>query len=348
MNSKNLLCQWEIFHVCWYTEDMIYPQYLKKHDLIGVTAPSAGVGRKLDSYERSLACLEQKGWRIRETASVRNDAIRSTTAGQRAQELRSLFLDPDVKMVLCAAGGDFLLEMLPYVNFRELAAHPKWLMGASDPTGLLYPLTTLYDIATLYGCNAGSYDCDPLPDFLQRNLEFLSGKKPKQHSYEYWTNDTFRDDGVLNYDLPVHWSSTAGSFQASGRCIGGCMDVLKDLIGTKFDGTRRFLKRYQKDGFIWYFDNYSLSAENFYRTLLQFKAAGWLENANAILIGRTLFESSETGMSYEDAVHTALNGCRVLYNADIGHTEPFMTMINGAYADVRFRCGKATVSFRDL
>ena len=49
----------------------------------------------------------------------------------------------------------------PYADFEQMKRNPKWPMGASDPTGLLYPYTTICDVATLYGCNAGSYD---LPD----------------------------------------------------------------------------------------------------------------------------------------------------------------------------------------
>ena len=55
---------------------MKYPEFLKKGDLIGVCAPSAGVGRKLESFDRSLRTLRAEGYRIRETASVRLDSDR--------------------------------------------------------------------------------------------------------------------------------------------------------------------------------------------------------------------------------------------------------------------------------
>ena len=45
----------------------------------------------------------------------------------------------------------------------------------------------------------------------------------------------------------------------TGRLIGGCIDVLKDIIGTKYDGTLDFIEKYKDDGIIWYFDNFALS-----------------------------------------------------------------------------------------
>ena len=50
---------------------MYYPKFLKKNDTIGICAPSAGVGRGLDFYEKSVARLIEEGFKINETFSVR-------------------------------------------------------------------------------------------------------------------------------------------------------------------------------------------------------------------------------------------------------------------------------------
>lgn len=324
---------------------MIYPAFLKKDNTIGISAPSAGVGHKTEDFDKSLTYLKQQGWKIKETESVRNDDERSTTAQGRAKELVSLFDDSKTDFVMCATGGDFLLEILPYTDFKEMQEHPKWLMGASDPTGILYPFTTLYDVSTIYGCNAGSYDISPVPQFIKDNLDILKGKDIVQYSSDKkLSKPPFLADD-LTYDTPSQWEGTVDDLHVQGRCIGGCIDVLKDLIGTRYDGTLSFINRYKEDGFIWYFDNFSQSAEVFYRTLLQMKYAGWFEHAKAILIGRVCFPSSETGMTYEEAVNRAFNDIPVLYEADIGHTIPHMTMINGAIMDLNYQDHKASLSF---
>ncbi len=324
---------------------MIYPSFLKKNDTIGICAPSAGVGKKLESFEQSLSKLKQEGYNILETKNVRIFNERGGTAQERGAELNSLFENDSVNFVMAAAGGDFLDEMLPYISFQTLQQHPKWLMGASDPTSILYPYTTMCDVATLYGCNAGSFDIVPLPDYLQTCLAFIQGNLLEQTSYKAYQNAKPWEVEGYQPDTPSHWQATVENLSVSGRCIGGCIDSLKDIIGTKFDTTHTFIEKYKDDGFIWYFDNFALSAENLYRTLLQMQFAGWFENTKAIIIGRTLLPSSETGMEYEEAIHRAFQTIPVLYNADIGHTNPSMTMINGAILHLQYTNTSASLKF---
>lgn len=324
---------------------MIYPEFLHKNEIIGVSAPSAGAGNHLKQYQASIHTLKAQGYEILETESVRNDDARSTSAENRGEEFTSLFREDSVKMVMCAKGGDFLDECLPYVNFKLMQKHPKWVMGLSDPTGILYPYTTKYDVATIYGLNASSYDEKPMLDFVKTNLKILKGGHVTQHSYPAYMSRPPYDVKHVEYDTPSHWLSNQNTIQVNGRCIGGCIDVLKDLIGTEYDGTKKFLKKYERDGFLWYFDNFSLSAEVLYRTLLQFSYAGWFKHAKAIIIGRTVFESSETGMTYAEAITKALGELPVLYQADIGHTYPHMTMINGAMLHLVYKNTKASLTF---
>ena len=324
---------------------MIYPSFLGKNGTIGISAPSAGVGRKLEDFDRSLATLRRKGYRIVETASVRINDMRGGSAEERAEELVSLFKNDDVDFVMAAAGGDFLFEILPYTDFRTMKKHPKWLMGASDPTGILFPYTTKYDVATIYGCNAGSYDVSPLPKFLKDNLKIISGDLPVQTSYKKYMKTPGFLAEKIEYDTLVKWQGTVDSLHTQGRCIGGCIDVLKDLIGTRFDGAKDFVRRYKDDGIIWYFDNFSMGAEIFYRTLLQMRYAGWFSHTKAVLVGRVLFESSDTGMTYGEAISLALPDIPVLYQADIGHTIPSMTMINGAILNIDYENHKSALTF---
>ena len=49
---------------------MLYPDFLKKEDYIGVCALSAGVGKKLDDYLKALAVLNIQNYNIVETKNV--------------------------------------------------------------------------------------------------------------------------------------------------------------------------------------------------------------------------------------------------------------------------------------
>ncbi len=325
---------------------MQYPSFLKANNTIGICAPSQGVGHKIEDLEKSIAVFNQKHWHTIETASVRNDANPSTSATIRAEELNQLIQDPTVDFIMCATGGDFLFEILPYVNFKHLASHPKWIMGASDPTGLLFPITTKYDVATIYGFNACNFDDIPLQQYTLNCLEVINGNLVTQTSSEKVLSKPPFLAESMDFDMPSPMSATISSLHTSGRCIGGCIDVLKDLIGTAYDSTNEFIERYQDDGIIWYFDNFSLSAEMFYRTLLQMQYAGYFKHTKAVLIGRDTFPSSETGFTYLDGIQRVFKEIPVIYQADIGHHLPHMAMINGAMMDVDYEEKQLSISFR--
>ena len=46
------------------------------------------------------------------------------------------------KLILLARGGDYLYEILDYLDFDLIKKSNIWFEGASDATGLLYILTT--------------------------------------------------------------------------------------------------------------------------------------------------------------------------------------------------------------
>lgn len=324
---------------------MDIPKFLQPGDCIGICAPSAGVGEWPEKFEDSVGTLVRAGYKIVETESVRSAGARSTSAEKRGEELNSLFLDPDVKLVMSATGGDFLLEILPYVDWDLLKTHPKWLCGASDPTSLLFTLTAKYGIATLYGINAGAF-ADPDTADTKGALEFLKGSPVRQYTSELHSDYADFLPEFNGCDTPTVWKASASEVTASGICIGGCLDVLKDIIGTEYDGVQNFVRENAEAGQIWYFDVFSMSAEVFYRTLLQMRYAGWFAHTRAVLVGRVLFSSSESGMTYGEALERALPDIPYVYEMDIGHTEPAFVMLNGVPMTVHVKNGQGYIDFQ--
>lgn len=322
---------------------MIFPKFIKKNDVIGICALSAGVGHKIDDYEISLDILKSEGYKIKEEGQVRVDSPRPSSAKERSKALKALFKDDEVDMIMCAAGGDFLYEVLPYVDIKSIKENPKWFMGASDPTSICFMITTKLDIASLYGFNGGSFEEGYLD--VQNNLSILKGKLVKQKSYDYYEDKEGFLSDFRKFDHEVYWDSYGKKIKTSGRCIGGCLDVLKDMIGTSYEDVKGFVNRYKDDGIIWYFDIFAMTSENVYRTLLQMKSAGWFKHTKAVLFGRVLFDSSDTGMTYKEAYEMALGEYDLVMDMDIGHTSPRMTLINGAIINVESKDGKGSINF---
>ena len=305
---------------------MIIPKYLKDNDTIGITACSAGILDKLEKYEDSINNVKKNNFNIKETPNVRTGGVVSSDSLTRASELASLFLDNNVNMVAIASGGDFLYDMLDKVDFNTLKSHPKWLAGSSDPTSLLYILTTNYDIATIYSpCNMSGFNISPLHESYLNYFKILKGNLVKQYKYPYTEEKSFSDE----LTKPNTWLNLNGNVNEEGILIGGCTEVLKDLIGTKFDKTKEFITKYGHEGIIWYFDIFNMTSEGVYNTLLQFKNAGWFQNTKAILIGKVCFPNTYVDMTYEELISKALPDLKVIYQFDVGHVKPSFTMING-------------------
>ena len=105
---------------------------------------------------------------------------------------------------------------------------------------------------------------------------------------------------------------------------------IRDYVRTK----QSFIEKYKNEGIIWYFDVFSMSTDELYRTLLQFKYAGWFKYTKLILIGKVRFPNSFLDLTYEEAIRKALEEYKVIYKFDVGHVKPSMTMINGLKARV--------------
>lgn len=297
---------------------MIYPKFLKKNDLIGITALSSGCDDSLDEFQISLNNLSQD-YEVLVTNDVYGNHVVSASKEIRSKEFNDL-LDTDVKMIYIARGGDYLIETLPYLDFDKIRNNPVWIQGYSDPTSLLYILTTKYDIATIYGLNGKGYDSLVLEKYHLNNLEINKGNLVVQESF------MDRDTISLN-----------GEFTSNGIIIGGCIEVLKDIFDTKYDDTLDFVNRYKNYGIVWYFDIFNMTSHELMETLNLFKNKGWFKYSNTILFGTVMFKNETSDMAYIDAVKMVFdNNYNIVMDANIGHVKPSFTIINGSVVEVGF------------
>ena len=334
---------------------MIYPEFIKENGCIGVPAPSAGAGDELrqNSMHKAKERLEKLGFKLKLSKNLYNDIRgRSATAIERANEINDMFQSKDIDMLLCASGGEFLIEMLPFVNFELIKSNPKFVAGFSDPTGLLYPITTKYDIATIYGNNFKSFGHDELFKSEKDFLEIIKGNLLEQHSYELFEETPFQKvTGTEPYNLneKVYWRTLDDKeVSVNGRIIGGCFDIIAELAGTKYDGIKEFNEKYKEDGIIWYFDNCELSMEETIRTLWKLNELDYFKYTKCVIFGRFGVNNSyydyDVKSCLEDSVLGTIN-VPIIYDADISHKALSFTIINGSIANVNVKDGKGTISF---
>lgn len=334
---------------------MIFPKFIKDNSTIGITAPSDGISGKEKLYRLDSAInnFKRNGFNIKETQNVRNSKKgRSSSSKEQARQLEDLFKDDNVDAIICAGGGDFLLEMLSELDFHTIEKHPKWIQGYSDPTGLLYTITTKLDIATIYGDNFKAFGMNPWYKSLENNLEILKGNIIEQKSFDKYEKERIEEivgDEPYNLTEKVYWKNLnkEKNILIKGRIIGGCIDILNDIFGTRFDNTKQFIEKYKKDGIVWYFDNCELTSEQLIRTLWKFKDNGWYKYTTGIIFGRSGTNSSYYDISFEDAIRHSLKDLNIpiIIDTDIGHVSPRMTIINGALVEIESKNGKGKIKF---
>ena len=99
---------------------MKYPKFIQKGNCIGVPTPSASGGEKL-SNQRLLQAEKyflSQGFELALSKNLFSCQMgRSASAQDRAKEINDMFSSNDVDCILCCDGGDFLVEILPFVDF---------------------------------------------------------------------------------------------------------------------------------------------------------------------------------------------------------------------------------------
>src|SRR4029453_7787240 len=123
---------------------------------IGVCAPSGPYFNASDVY-RPKEWWESKGDAVRLLDGVwSKDDYEAGPPEKRAEDLHTLFADPEVDVIQVLWGGTGAIRVLPHLDFELIAANPKALMGYSDITNLHVALRQGAGLATLHGPGLGS------------------------------------------------------------------------------------------------------------------------------------------------------------------------------------------------
>jgi muramoyltetrapeptide carboxypeptidase len=336
-----------------------YPEPLVPGATIGVTAPSSGIqAPHIPRYELVTSQLQKRGYQIREGGCLRNDYKHvSGSAQERAKDFMDLWLDPKVSAIIPPWGGELLIEILPHLDFEALAkTTPKWVLGYSDTSTLLFALTLMTGIASLHGSNLMDLIEDQVYGVTQTTLKALSsrtGDTLNQNSYPQFQIKSLRyeQDSAAPFQVTetTSWRVLDGASKAtmSGRLIGGCLDTIVNLVGTPYGDLQFFRRTFAEDGMLLYLENCELSPCGVARALWNMRLAGWFVGIQGILFGRSHASdaNSPEALSYFEAVQSVLGdlGIPVLLDMDIGHRPPQLALINGAWADVTFENGAGSI-----
>lgn len=320
-----------------------FPRPLQRGDRIGVTSPSSGVPPELwPRLEAGIAALRERGYDVVVGDCMSAERVRSAPKEQRAAELSAMLCDPEMAAVIPPWGGELAIDLLDQLDWEALAAaEPTWLVGWSDISTLLLPLTLRSGWAALHSWNLMDTPYDPTDGLLHWTDVAASTEPFTQRSTGRWRDgwDDYRaDPGVhtMTLDREGHWSMLGGGgADFSGRLIGGCLEVLSPLAGTPYGDVPGFGRTHADEGVVVYLEACEHNAYDVARELHGLRLAGWFDHASGVLIGRTPAPDA-ADMTQHEAVADALGmlDVPVVLDLEIGHVQPFLPLVNGAVAHV--------------
>lgn len=303
-------------------------------------------GHLHERLRAGVEALTERGFEVHVRPHARTAGLTPAPAAARAEDLHAAFAAAVV--VLPPWGGELAIELLERIDWDGLAGARPWFVGWSDISTLLLPLTTRTGLATLHGANLMDERYELPTEFTRwtdvvtrpPGSTFAQHSAPRRRSRPFgaWADEPL--DREHAYDTPTRWRSLDGTDDVTmrGRLIGGCLETVSLLAGTPYGDVPGFAREYAPEGTIVYLEAAESDAITVLRMLTSLRLAGWFDDANGVLIGRT-DGAAVPELDQEDAVRRALGDLDVpvLVDFDTGHQPPQLPLVNGALAEVRLR-----------
>ena len=178
---------------------------------------------------------------------------------ERAQDLKTAFLDPEIKGIICAIGGDDTYKTIPYLmedkEFIEAVKNnPKLFLGFSDSTNNHLMLNKL-GLNTFYG-QAFLPDLAELENEMLPYTKYYFEKMLEGEPYEITSSDVWyleRDNwdenqiGTLRKrnEEKYGFEVLNGSGIKTGKLYGGCFESIYDAYtGARFGDEHKVYEKY--------------------------------------------------------------------------------------------------------
>jgi len=306
---------------------LVKAKILKKGDTVGIVSPASFIFEE-GEIETTFQWLRKLGlkWKLGDHVSAHYSDMAGSDR-DRLSDFHKIWADPEVTAVMPLRGGNGAVRLLPHLDFELIRRHPKVLMGFSDVTGLLIPIHQMTGLVTFHGPLACSFYESP-------------------YTFNYFQKAVMnaRPIGLVNEPPPATpWGSQYANSRiaivpgkARGRLTGGCLTVIRQLMGTPYE--------IDTEKKIVFLEDVSEEPFNIDRMLTQLLLANKLQVAAGILVGECAHcRPGESGRrtlplnhSVERIVRDRLGslGIPVVYGMHFGHSKDKFILPLGAYASL--------------
>ncbi len=326
----------------------IRPPRLKSGDTVALLSSSWGGPHEFPAvYEAGVAALQRLGLSVREYPGTRRSPaeLRADPQG-RAAELNAAFEDSSIAGIVSTIGGDDSARILPYLDSDVIRNNPKVFMGYSDTsTQLLFAhqlgLVTFNGPAVMAGfAQSGhfpaleqhirailfepteSYDYRPYPHWIE--------------SYESWEQ---AEDPTAIGELRSGegWRFINGDGPARGPLVGGCIEVLEFLKGSRYWPA----EDWWTDRILFLETSEEVpSVDQVRYWLFNYGVQGVLERLSGLIVGRPRGYTDDQKQALDDAIRTVVvdefgaSKMVIATNLDFGHTDPQWILPLGVTAEL--------------
>lgn len=308
------------------SKPLIKPRALRRGDTIGIVAPSSPLFDE-GEIEFTFKWLEKVGLKYKLGKHIfESYSDYAGTDEARIEDLHAMWADADVAAVMPMRGGNGAVRLLPRLDFDLIGRNPKIIMGYSDITALLVPIHERTGLVTFHGPMMGS---------------FFEGPYTFRYFHKAVMNK--RPIGLIT-DLPAEtWNPSyppprmvLSEGSAEGRLTGGCMTLIRQLMGTPYE--------METEGRILFMEDLESEPHEIDRYLTQLLLAGKLQKAAGIVIGEcsnchpgdSKRNSLPLNYSLERVLKDRLSGLSipVVYGFRFGHSKEKFTLPLGVMASL--------------
>lgn len=318
---------------------MTKPTRIQPGSTVAVASPSSGAAAKFPHlYEAGVRVLESfLELQVVELPHTRADnATLHANPRLRADDLNQAFRDPKIAAIVTSAGGNDSVRVLPHIDTDAVLANPKPIIGLSDSTTFLAYFASL-GMVTLYGPSlmVGLAQMPDLPVEFRQHVQEMLFQDTTGYEYEpypAWSEGypEWSDPANAGRVQPLRvnsdrWHWLQGNSAVTGRCWGGCIEVLEFLKGTRFWPGRELWS-----GAVLLFETSEEkpSVNQVKYMLRNYGMQGILGEAGAILFGRPRGYTPQQKAALESMILDVVAGefgrwdMPIVTNLDFGHTDP--------------------------
>lgn len=192
-------------------------QRLKKGDTIGVIAPSSKIDEDdLETINNSVLLMESTGLKVKFAKNAFSKTLGySATPKEKAEDIKEMFLDNEVKVIFAVSGGFNSNSIFDYLDYDTIKNNPKPLCGFSDTTSLTNVIYSKTGVITFNGPTFKALTSWATPYAYEEVVKrFMMGDMKLGQDDEYITVKDGTVEGILvGGNLSLTSQMTCGKYK---------------------------------------------------------------------------------------------------------------------------------------